>query len=163
MYKHRIKQWINHKLLRLLVRLNSDSDLIKHCRHELRDWFAASSGDPNRWMADGTEELLAVFSSQGHSGASAPFAANLFRTMAAFKPWGPLTGEDDECNEVGPGVFQNRRVSSVFKEGGEAYWIEGRVFRDPDGSTYTSQKSRVPVTFPWAMPEHPEYVENSDE
>jgi len=38
----------------------------------------------------------------------------------------------------------------VFKdETGEAYDINGKVFREPSGSCYTSFESRVPVTFPY--------------
>ena len=40
--------------------------------------------------------LLAVFSTQGHSGSTAPYAINMFRKLADFKPLGPLTGEDWE-------------------------------------------------------------------
>ena len=45
----------------------------------------------------------------------------------------------------------------MFKENGEAYDGEGRIFRDPDGSCFTSIDSRVPVTFPY-VPKR-EYVD----
>jgi len=94
---------------------------------------------PNRWLAEGTLELLKVFSEQGHSGMSAPYAVALFEKLALWKPIAPLTGEDDEWNEVGESTWQNRRNSVVFKgEDGQAYWIEGRVF--------------------WEWATHPEFV-----
>jgi hypothetical protein len=37
---------------------------------------------PNRWLAEGTLELLKVFAEQGHSGSSAPFAVALFEKLA---------------------------------------------------------------------------------
>ena len=84
---------------------------------------------PNRWLAEGTLELLKVFSEQGHSGMSAPFAIKLFETLANWKPIAPLTGEPHEWTEVGPDVWQNKRASNVFKgEDGRAYWSDGIVF-----------------------------------
>lgn len=125
---------------------------------------------PNRWLAEGTLELLKVFAEQGHSGMSAPYAVALFEKLALWKPIAPLTGEDDEWNDVDFGVKQNRRNSSVFKgEDGQAYWIQGRVFWEwysspdiDDGKPYkthfTSRDSRVNITFPWTQPDKPEYV-----
>jgi hypothetical protein len=125
---------------------------------------------PNRWLAEGTLELLKVFSEQGHSGMSAPYAVALFEKLALWKPIAPLTGEDDEWNHVGESTWQNRRNSVVFKgEDGQAYWIEGRVFWEwathpeiddgkPFKSHYTSRESRVNITFPWTQPVQHEYV-----
>jgi hypothetical protein len=125
---------------------------------------------PNRWLAEGTLELLKVFADQGHSGFSASYAIALFEKLASWKPLTPLTGEDDEWNEVGTNVWHNRRNPSVFKkEDGQAYWMDGRVFWEwfshpeiddgkPYKSHYTSRDSRVYITFPWTQPDKPEYV-----
>jgi hypothetical protein len=125
---------------------------------------------PNRWLAEGTLELLKVFSEQGHSGMSAPYAIALFEKLASWKPIAPLTGEDDEWNDVGEGTWQNKRNSSVFKkEDGQAYWMDGRVFWEwythpeiddgkPYKSHYTSSGSRVNIEFPWTQPDEREYV-----
>ena len=125
---------------------------------------------PNRWLAEGTLELLKVFADQGHSGSSAPYAIALFERLASWKPIAPLTGADDEWNEVGTDVWQNCRNSCVFKGAdGQAYWSEGRVFWEwlshpeiDDGKPYkihfTSSNSRVNINFPWTQPDNPEYV-----
>lgn len=123
--------------------------LVEHAEFEMRHWLALPDDDPQRWIADGTMALIREFASQGHSGSSAPYAVSVFQALASYQPLGPLTGEDDEWNEVGHGIFQNRRCSHVFKEGGQAYDNNGRVFREPSGSCYTSADSRVPVTFPY--------------
>jgi hypothetical protein len=98
-------------------------------------------------------ELLKVFADEGHSGSTAPYAVNMFKKLAMFEPLVPLTGEDWEWNECGNGVFQNKRCSRVFKQAdrfnGQAYDIEGKVFREPSGACYTGAESRVPVTFPY--------------
>jgi hypothetical protein len=149
------------------------SNMLKWAEAELRlagyDINDPEDG-PNRWLAEGTLELLKVFAEQGHSGSSAPYAVALFEKLAMWKPIAPLTGEDDEWNMVGEQVWQNRRNSSVFKkQNGQAYWIEGRVFWEwfsspdiddgkPYKSHFTSSNSRVNITFPWTQPDKPEYV-----
>lgn len=95
-------------------------------------------------------ELLDKFSEHGHSGSSAPYAINLFKTLASFEPLVPLTGEDCEWNDVADGVWQNNRCSHVFKEAnGKAYDIDGKIFREPNGCCYTSRDSRLYIEFPY--------------
>ena len=108
---------------------------------------------PNKWIQENVLEIAEVFASQGHSGFSASFCADLLEKALRHEPFGPLTGEDWEWNEVGPGMFQNNRCNHVFKDAslfdGQAYDIDGRIFREPDGLCYTNRDSRVPVTFPY--------------
>lgn len=104
-------------------------------------------------------EIVEVFAKQGHSGFSGSYALSILTRLLDWKPITPLTGEDDEWNEVGEGVYQNKRCSSVFKENGQAYWMDGKIFSDDGGQTWwTNRNSRVPVTFPFTMPDHPEKV-----
>ena len=128
------------------------SNLIDHARAELAAiGIQPQPGKPiiQKMVSEDVLELLEVFSKQGHSGSSAPYIAGLFHKLAMFEPLGPLTGADSEWVEVGEGVFQNARCSHVFKENGQAYDSEGRIFREPDGSCFTNRDSRVPVTFPY--------------
>lgn len=102
--------------------------------------------------------LVSTFAEQGHSGMSAAYAIGALQKLVNFEPLTPLTGEDDEWNECGPGLWQNRRCPSVFKEeDGQAYNIAGKVFVEPDGVAFTNSESRVPVTFPYTP--KTEYVE----
>jgi len=139
------------------------SNLIDHAKKELEligafteegDFYGGMTGDA-------VMELIEVFSEQGHSGMSASLVRNLFNKAANYEPLSPLTGEDSEWHEVGDGVFQNRRCCRVFKQAnrfnGQAYDIDGKVFREPNGSSYTSSDSFVPVTFPYTP--HTEYVD----
>jgi hypothetical protein len=65
-----------------------------------------------------------------------------------FKPVSPLTGEDDEWNEIEPGLFQNKRYSAVFKrKDGTAYNVEGKIFTDDGEVWFTNKDSRVYITF----------------
>lgn len=113
-----------------------------------------------KMVVDNVNQLLDVFSSQGHSGSSAPYVMNLFKSAAMFEPLSPLTGEDSEWNDCHEETFQNNRCSEVFKEGkdGKPYWIMGKIFKDQDGCTYTNRDSRVFIEFPWERPE-PEIVD----
>jgi hypothetical protein len=123
---------------------------MEHAEIELRSAGLLDEGsDYGEMLGNAVLDLVRVFSDQGHSGTSAAQTLKIFSKVAAFEPLVPLTGGDDEWNEVGEGVFQNRRCSHVFKEGGEAYDIRGRIFREPSGACFTSQDSRVPVVFPY--------------
>ncbi len=150
--RYSIRSWLTRRALGLVVWLNRDSNYIKHTRREVPEWFDDEEG-PNKWIAEGTVELLAVLSHQGHSGGSIGFALNFFETMARFKPWGPLTGADSEWVELdydNDMKYQNIRCSHVFKGAdGKAYDGQGRVFREPDGCTFTSSDSRVYIEFPY--------------
>jgi hypothetical protein len=134
--------------------MDNESNLIKHAKRELKVIgydLDSKEDDPNTWICENILELLDVFSKQGHSGSSAPYCISLFTKLANFEPVCPLTGNDDEWNEVWDGVYQNNRCSHVFKNGkdGIAYDIEGKIFRESDGCCYTSSDSRVYVTFPY--------------
>ena len=156
----------------------------KHARMEFRaaGWTDAEGkfkDEMQEAICDHVLKMLEVFSDEGHSGTSAPYAINLFKQLAMFEPVVPLTGEDWEWNETARGVFQNKRCSHVFKdEDGRAYDIQGKVFyewcerpldEDEDGypgtkrfkSSYTSRDSRVYVTFPYTPTT--EYVEVKNE
>lgn len=131
-----------------------EGNIERHARHELTltGWFD-KDGMYGDMMGPAVLRLCREFADEGHSGMSAGLAINLFKEVSAFKPLAPLTGDDDEWNEVGDGVWQNRRCSHVFKENGldgpKAYDSEGHIFREPDGCCYQSKDSRVYVTFPY--------------
>ena len=152
--------------------------------HAMREFKYAGWTDENgkfkdemqQQMCEGVMRLLGIFDMEGHSGSTAPYAINLFKTLARFEPIAPLTGADDEWHLVtdgGVAVYQNKRMSSVFKQSdrfdGQPYWLEGKVFWEwysspdiddgkPYKSYYTNADSRVVIEFPWTKPESPEYV-----
>ena len=135
--------------------------LLSHAEREMQ--LAWPDAEPMQDMVKANVlALIKAFADQGHSGMSAPYVIGVFEKLAKFEPLTPLTGEDAEWMEVGEGIFQNIRYGAVFKEGkdGEAYWIDGRIFRDADGYCYKNKDSRVPVAFPWVKPK-PEIVDIS--
>jgi len=132
------------------------SQTLKHAKRELAllGYLPAEQledDDPNKLVQQNILELLEVFSKQGHSGMSAPYVIGMFFKLASHEPLTPLTGEDQEWEKVDFQTFQNLRCSRVFKNinTGEVYDVQGRVFEEPDGARFTSNKSIVPVTFPY--------------
>lgn len=146
------------------------SNMVKYAESELDRIGMTDDGDMNGMMRKHLLHMVNQFSEEGHSGFSASYALKCLKRLLDYKPLAPLTGEDDEWIEHNYGVppsFQNKRCSSVFKDGkdGEAYDIDGKVFwewfRNEDGevskSYYTSRGSRTPVTFPYTVPDKPIY------
>lgn len=133
--------------------------LLEHARTELQ---IAGLFDPDSdyggMLGEAVMRLMETFSGEGHSGFSAGMAIGIFEKLARYEPLTPLTGADDEWVEVAEEqlsptetapLFQNKRCSRVFKAGGNAWDIDGRIFREPSGICFTSRDSRVPVTFPY--------------
>lgn len=112
-------------------------------------------------IGEAVMKLIKVFADEGHSGFSAPMAINIFEKVARFEPLTPLTGDESEWMEVGENCWQNKRCSHVFKDKEGAYDIEGKIFREPNGSCYQSFASRVPVTFPYTPKR--EYVDVAEQ
>ena len=136
------------------------SNLIKHAEREFEILGWPGNDEMQKMACDNVIELLTVLSSQGHSGGSIGYILNLFMAAAKYQPLTPLTGEDSEWMDVGEQngtLYQNIRFGAIFKDDDGAYWIDGKVFEDENGFTFTSKDSHVPVEFPWTYRD-PEYV-----
>lgn len=140
-------------------------NLVDYAKDELKRIGMIDSGDPyNGWAAKAILDLIELFDSQDHSGFTAPYVAGMFHRLAMFKPASPLTGKDDEWRDLGDGTFQNKRYGAVFKDkNGVAYNIEGKVFSDDGEVWYTCKDSRVNITFPYTVPDKPEYIRKDKE
>lgn len=146
----------------------NESGLMQHAKREFK---AAGWVDENGDFKDEMQKticrrvltLLEVFSEQGHPHSTVPYAIDLFTKLAGYRLLSPLTGDDDEWNEVREGVFQNKRCSHVFKQAdrfdGQAYDIDAIVFLDwgVDEDTgerrfksfFTNGGSHQPIEFPY--------------
>ena len=148
------------------------SNILDHAKNEL-DRIGMTEDSPdemNVMMRKHILHMMNEFAEEGHSGFSASYAISILTKLMDFKPLSPLTGEDNEWGNVreygeSPS-WQNKRRSSVFKNAdGTCYDIDGKVFwewyKDKEGnpfkSYYTSIDSRVPVTFPYTVPDKPIY------
>lgn len=105
-------------------------------------------------MAQNLRELVLVFGTQGHSGFSASYATGVLAKLLRHEPITPLTGEPGEWIEVGPDVYQNTRLSRVFKSAdrfnGQPYDLDAVVFREANGMCFTGRGSQQPITFPYS-------------
>jgi len=143
------------------------SNLVDYAKKELDYCFPDKSDNLQQMAIKNVLELLETFSNQGHSGFSAPYVLKLFDRLAHWKPIKPLTGEEDEWYEAWgkDNLQQNKRYSAVFRENYDnstAYNIKGKVFIDEDDCCYTNRDSRVPVTFPYEVPDKPEFVKGGE-
>jgi hypothetical protein len=151
-----VRRWLRDVLFRASMVLCEQCNSVAHAKRELAavgyDAEQEEEG-PDKWIQQNLLDLLCVFSMQGHSGFSAGYCVSAFEKLARFEPLGPLTGADEEWFDHGDGMCQNKRCSHVFKQpdrfNGQAYDIYGRIFREPNGCTYTSGDSHVPITFPY--------------
>lgn len=97
--------------------------------------------------------------------------ANNLKRLMNWKPIVFLTGEEDEWSDLlgwGDKTQQNRVCSAVFRDNCDnstAKYIEGRVYSDNGGHTWFTGnhhdgiiESSVHVTFPFWVPDKPEYV-----
>ena len=122
--------------------------LIEHAKTELEiAGLFDKEGDFYEGMTgNAVMELIEIFSKQGHSGMSAPIVADIFKKLANYEPLGPITGKDEEWNDVsnlidGRTLFQNKRCSALFKEGKDEqpYYIDAIIKRDQRGVTWSGR------------------------
>lgn len=123
--------------------------LIEHAEAELRAaGFYDKDSDYNGMLAESVMQLIRVFAAQGHSGYSAARTAQLFATLASYKPLKPITGEADEWvhGHAGKDTYQNKRLSSVFKEGenGQPYYLDAIVWQGEEPhDTFTGMVENI--------------------
>tara|TARA_Y100000034_G_C6880489_1_gene403406 strand:+ start:356 stop:943 length:588 start_codon:yes stop_codon:yes gene_type:complete len=121
------------------------SNLMKHAKRELElaGMFDEDS-DYSGMLGNAIMELIKVFAKQGHSGFSASRTIQIFSKLADYKPLIGITGKDGEWSEntFDGKTYQNKRLSSLFKEGenGKPYYINAIVFREEDGQTFTGSQ-----------------------
>lgn len=145
-----------------MTKKKEESNLVAHAKAELDLLgMGENADDMDKFMRDAVLDIVKKFAEQGHSGFSASYAVSVLSKLLAYEPLSPLTGKDDEWVEVSEGMWQNKRCSHVFKDKTHAYDIEGKIFRDPDGSTWVNGESHVTVTFPYTPTR--EYVDREDE
>lgn len=144
------------------------SNLISYAESELNR-IGMTENSPDEMNVEMRKHILHMvqeFSEEDHSGLSGRYALNILIKLLDFKPLTPLTGADDEWNDVGEDYWQNNRCSSVFKKAdGTCYDIDGKVFwewyRNENGEAvktyYSGYGCSTPVIFPYTPPNKPIY------
>lgn len=112
--------------------------IIDHARSELTR--AGASEEYKALLVKAMEEFFEEYDSGGAVAVMLPRFTGDLQRLIAGKPLSPLTGAEDEWNDVsngGPPSWQNKRCSSVFK--------------DADGRCYDiDTPGRPTITFPYS-------------
>lgn len=104
------------------------SNLVDYAKDELtRAGLFDEDSDYNGDLGNAALEIVKVFSSQRHSGASAAIVTSIVEKLLRFEPLTPLTFEPDEWNDVsemsGTPMWQNKRKSTTFSvDGGKTHY-----------------------------------------
>lgn len=126
---------------------------VDRAQYELDRLIKTSKGTPI--IAEFIPEVMSIvkkFAESGQSGGSAPYTTavivQVIEKLLKQQPLGGITCEDDEWNPLSEygdkNGFQNRRLSSVFKDGakGRPYYLDAIVFKALDKNyTFTSNGS----------------------
>jgi len=123
-----------------------------------------ADADYNGAIGEAVMELMQTFENQNHSEFSAMLTLNLFERLSKDRPLTPLTGEDWEWEQMVLGedevyddlAYINIRCPFIIKDSnGVAYNTEGKIFSDDGEVWYTNRDSRIPITFPYIVPDEP--------
>jgi len=141
-----------HEGVRMISVSAINEGLVDKAEYELDLLMKNADGTPI--VKEFVPEIMALvkkFADSGQSGGSAPFTAQVItqvlKRLLAHEPLGEgINGTDDEWSDnsqfedldEGDGTFQNKRLSSVFKQGrnGQPYYLNAIVWK-PKGKDYT--------------------------
>jgi len=122
---------------------------LTHAQRELDILVKSCTNPENRPIIEEfIPEILALvekFGNSGQSGGSAPYVATAIsqavKHLCLQEPICDIMGIDEEWNECSDGVYQNNRLSSVFKEGkdGKPYYLNAVVFKGQNGGCFTGE------------------------
>lgn len=142
--------------------------LQNYSEFELSKLAQANSTDENiTKLVTYITQVICEFESAQLNNMDAMHLLSVLPRLLRFKPLTPLTGEPNEWEEIGLGVFQNKRCSSVIQfEDGHVIDRDQFVVSDDGGlSWYTSNKFKSdPIKFPYYPPTYPAkiYIEYMD-
>lgn len=131
------------------------SNLLKHAERELKLIGYDGKDEYDNMAKEAILQLIETFAKQGHSGFSAPYVANMFHKLANYETLSPLTGNDDEWNDVSDmsgdrkTLFQNNRDSRVFKNDDGAFFTEAIVWQDDVYHFSNKDSNRYIKSFPF--------------
>lgn len=143
--------------LALKILRDKDTSIVRHVRREVK------MIDPN--FVQNLVDVTRVFCLEGYSRTAASIVIPMLSKVLAWESLSPLTGSEDEWDDVsafsGHPLWQNKRCSRVFKKAdGTCFDVQGIVFVDKSGVSWTSRESCVPVTFPYTP--KTEYVQRGE-
>lgn len=127
--------------------------MIDFAKEELRRLRSDEPDEMQDMIEAHVLKMVELFADEGHSGSSAPYTIGILEKVLRFEPVTALTGDNDEWVSLDYGedmAAQNKRCPHVFRRAdGSAYDSNAVVFREPDGTCFTSANSRRDITFPY--------------
>lgn len=125
-----------------------NSTLCKKALKELElAGYINSNDEMSRLMATQVLETLAVFSSHDNSGFSANIELNLFDILAHYKILTPLTFKDNEWDKIDKYLWQNNRITSIFKDDtGKIHYNDAYCYKINKSYLYETKKCREDET-----------------
>ncbi len=110
----------------------NDSGLLKHAKRELAAIDALEDWPIYR-------DIIAVFSSQGHSGGSASCVIPTLNKLLNYQPLSPITSSPEEWMEVDEGkMWQNKRKGTSFSVDAGKTWYD---IEDPEKKNWPESKN----------------------
>lgn len=101
------------------------SNLVKHAENEMRKAGLYGPGTEYGGMIpEAVMALVKAHAAQGHSGGSHAVVLEIFNKVVNFKTLTEITSDPSEWNEVGSGVWQSNRQSSMFSRDGGKTWYD---------------------------------------
>lgn len=113
---------------------------------ELAGWLDKDSFYEGE-MGKAVLELIKVFSDQDHSGMSSNICRDLFHKLSNFEPLTPLTGEEDEWNDITENYFVAKVLFKGAEDSPEADEIVDVINRDTGTSGKRYQNKRCSRVF----------------
>ena len=159
--KQQKKELINKKVLQRIVR---ESSLCQHAINELKlAGYGNGEDGPTDWMYQQVLEAIAVFSSHGNSGMSAPWEIDLVKRLCNWDIISPLKFTDDEWVKISAdGTCQNKRKSDVFKEPNGSIHYNGAFIKRATGrysfATKEWTENKNPICWSGGLFEHKDNV-----
>jgi hypothetical protein len=102
-------------------------------------------------------DIVAQFESATLGMQDRELLAGVLAKLFAQRPLTPLTGNADEWEEVGAGLWRNKRYPFVWKDAAYAWDTNATLCRRPDGVTYRLEGGHGDVKFPYTP--RPRYIE----
>jgi len=135
-----------------------DSELVRFAKDEL-SYYEKSPDQGIQKTKKKVIELMKAFDDPKMSSMERIAVVSLFAKLAYHIPLSPLTGKDEEWEEVttdknedNPIKWQNKRCPRVYKRAnGTAFDSAAIIYSYGDGIWFRNEQSNIDITFPYKV------------
>ena len=107
--------------------MSKTSPLYKHAKYELDLVYDEESlkDEINKDIYDNILNTVDAFTDfNGHSGLSARHTIDLISRLLNYEAISPITSNPEEWNDIGDGLWQNKRDAKYFSKDGGKTWYD---------------------------------------